>query len=117
MSMSAMKVKWGVGKEMMSVPFECHDGIEYRIVKVQGKAECSFDNSVEQFNTTDCELTVYFKSSGNTYYYCEIELDEGLYDINLDTVVELVRDEIADRFSVIEEEKKILREVITNDRK
>jgi len=117
MSMSVMKVKWGVGKEMMSVPFECHDGIEYRIVKVQGKAECSFDNSVAQFNTSDCELTVYFKSKGGTHYYCEVDLDESFHDIYLDTVVELVRDEIADKYSVIESDKKILREVITNDRK
>jgi len=117
MSMSASKVMYGVGKETMSIPFKSHDDVTYHIIKLEGKAECFFDFSVEQFNTTDCELTVYFKSKGGTNYYCEIELDEGLYDINLDTVVELVRDEIADRFSVIEEEKKILRGVITNDRK
>ena len=59
MSMSVMKARFN-SKETMSVPFECHDGIEYRIVKVKGKAECSFDNSVAQFNTSDCELDVYF---------------------------------------------------------
>lgn len=100
-------------KETMSVPFTCHDDIEYTIIHVEGKAdEFSFNNSTQQFNSDECELDIHFKSEGNTQYWVTIELDEGLYDIDIDTVLELLRDEISDRHSEIARDKKILAKVL-----
>lgn len=115
--------KFPTSKETMSVPFTCHDDIEYTIIHVEGNCrELSFNNSTQQFNSDECELDIHFKSQGNTQYWVTLELDEGLYDIDIDTVLELLRDEISDRHSEIERDKKILakvlnREVVTNDRK
>ncbi|BAQ86811.1 hypothetical protein [uncultured Mediterranean phage uvMED] len=106
-------VKFLSPKETMSVPFTCHDDIEYTIIHVEGKAdEFSFNNSTQQFNSDECELDIHFKSKGNTHYWVTLELDQGLYDIDLDAVVELLRDEISDKYSDIEIDKKILTKVL-----
>ena len=57
-------------KETMSVPFTCHDDIEYTIIHVEGKAdEFSFNNSTQQFNSDECELDIHFKSKGTLKSY------------------------------------------------
>ena len=108
--MSVMKTQWG--RETMSVPFTCHDDIKYYITSVEGKADCEFNEETQQFNSSTCELDIHFRSKGNTYYYVTIELDEGLYDIDLDIIIELLRDEISDKWSDIERGNKILTTVL-----
>ncbi len=106
-------VKFLSPKETMSVPFTCHDDKEYTIIHVEGKAyQLSFNNSIQQFNSDECELDIHFKSKGNTQYWVILQLDQGLYDIDLDVIVELLRDEITDRHSDIEKDKKILTKVL-----
>ena len=108
--MSVMKCR--SPQETMSVP-TCHDDIEYTIIHVEGKAnQLSFNNSTQQFNSSTCELDIHFKSKGNTHYWATLELDQGLYDIDLDIIIELLRDEISDRYSDIEKNKKILTKVL-----
>lgn len=106
-------VKFRSPKETMSVPFTCHDDIEYTIIHVDGKAnQLSFNNSIQQFNSDECELDIHFKSKGDTQYWVRLELDQGLYDIDIDTVLELLRDEISDRHSEIARDKEILNKVL-----
>lgn len=106
-------IKFLSPKETMSVPFTCHDDIEYTIIHVEGKADqLSFNNSIQQFNSDECELDIHFKSKGDTQYWVTLELDQGLYDIDIDTVLELLRDEISDRHSEIARDKKILNKVL-----